>query len=146
MPLLRVEGEVDSPRHFDFHDLAALPGQVVEVGTLLPGREGRAVQLRALLDPVGIKQTATHITLSATNDSCAASVPLAAVADRGILVDRLGSTPLPLAKGGPVRFYTVGVEECARGEVDACANVKYLTAIRLTIGPGEDTRRVVASD
>jgi hypothetical protein len=61
MPLLRVEGEVDSPRHFDFHDLAALPGQVVEVGTLLPGREGSAVQLRALLDPVGIKQTATHI-------------------------------------------------------------------------------------
>ena len=140
MTLLRVEGEINTPRSFAFDDLAALPGQVPDVSTLLPGREGGGVQLRTLLDMVGPKQTATHITLAATDGTYSANVPLAAVADRSVLVYRLGHNPLPAAKGGPVRFYIVGVEECATGEVDACANVKFLHTIRLTIGPGEDTR------
>jgi DMSO/TMAO reductase YedYZ molybdopterin-dependent catalytic subunit len=142
MLLLRVEGEVDSPRDFDFHQLAALPGQVEDVSTLLPGRQGSAIRLRTLLDTVGIKPTATHITLSATEDTFSASVPLTAIADRGVLVYRLGPKPLPTAQGGPVRFFIVGVEECATGEVDACANVKYLTTVCLSRGLGKDTRRV----
>ena len=140
MALLHVEGEIETPRGFEFDDLTALPGQVPDVSTLLPGRAGGGVPLRTLLDVVGPKQTATHITLVATDGTYAASVPLAAVADRGVLVYHLGDTPLPIAQGGPVRFYIVGVEECAIGEVDACANVKFLSTIRLTIGPGEDTR------
>jgi hypothetical protein len=85
---------------------------------------------------------ATHITLTATEDTFSASVPLAAVADRGVVVYRVGAEPLPRIQEGPVRFYIVGVEECNLGEVDACANVKYLNTIRLTVGPGEDTRQL----
>jgi hypothetical protein len=49
----------------------------------------------------------------------------------------------PMATSPPVcrcSFFITNVEECAIGEVDACANVKFLGTIQLTIGPGPDTR------
>ena len=51
----------------------------------------------------------------------------------------LGQATLPVTQGGPVRFY-IRLEEGTTSEVNACANVKSLRTIRLTIGPGEDTR------
>jgi DMSO/TMAO reductase YedYZ molybdopterin-dependent catalytic subunit len=140
MTSLRVEGEVDTPREFRFTDLAALQGQVPDIGALIPGREGGGVWLRALLEATGVRPQASHITLHATTGDFSASVPLAAVHDRAIVVYRVGDAPLPAAQGGPMRFFITNVEDCTTGEVNACANVKGLGTIQLTIGPGADTR------
>jgi 2-dehydropantoate 2-reductase len=140
MTSLRVEGEVRIPREFRFVDLAALPGQVPDIGALLPGRMGGGVWLHSLLEATGARPQASHVTLHATDGDFSASVPLEAVRDRAIVVYRLGDAPLPTAQGGPLRFFITNVEECAIGEVDACANVKFLGTIELTIGPGTDTR------
>ncbi len=138
--VLRVDGAVHSPRDFEVADLAALPAQIPDVGTLIPGRQGRAVRLRALLDATGLQPQATHITLHATDGDFAASVPLAAVLDQAVIVYQLGNAPLPPDQGGPMRFLIPEAEACAVGEVDACANVKFLGLIDVTDGPGKDTR------
>ena len=140
---LRVEGEVEAPREFGFADLAALPGQVPDVGTLVPGREGAAVRLQALLDAVGVRARAGHLTLLSSDGKFSASVPLAAVRD-AVVAYRLGDQPLPPEKGGPLRFFIPKVEQCAQGGVDACANVKFLGCICVTTAPGTDTRPTTA--
>ena len=139
MSQLRVEGEVHSPRALSFSDLALLPEQIPDVGQLIPGREGGGVRLRSLLQVVGLKETATYITLVSSDGKFSASVPLEAVRD-AVVVYRLGNAPLPPQKGGPIRFFIPNVEACAIGEVDACANVKFVGLIRLSHGPGADTR------
>ncbi|MCZ6871920.1 MAG: molybdopterin-dependent oxidoreductase [bacterium] len=143
---LRVEGEVGKPQDFDFAALAALPGQVPDIGALIPGREGGGVWLRSLLEASVAQPATRHITLQATDGNFSASVPLEAVVDRAVVVYRLGDDPLPADKGGPIRFLIKDVEECTIGEVDACANVKFLGVIQLTQGPGIDTRPTTARD
>jgi DMSO/TMAO reductase YedYZ molybdopterin-dependent catalytic subunit len=105
MTSLRIEGEVHAPRAFRFADLAALPGQVPDIGTLIPGRQGGGVWLCSLLEATRARPQASHITLHATDGDFSASVPLAAVRDRAIVVYRLGDAPLPAAQGGPMRFF-----------------------------------------
>jgi hypothetical protein len=136
---LRVEGEVESPREFGFRELAGLPHQVHDIGAVIPGREGGGVRLQSLLSAVTIKAPVTHVTLASTDGAFSASVPLAAVRD-GIVAYRFGTQPLPADKGGPVRFFIPNVEQCAIGGIDACANVKRLGFIRLTVGPDADNR------
>ncbi len=53
---------------------------------------------------------------------------------------RLGDAPLPRELGGPLRFLVPDTGPCAADEVDACANVKFLARLELTVGPGRDTR------
>jgi len=142
---LRVEGEVATPREFGFTDLATLPNQVPDVGTLIPGREGGAVRLRTLLDEAGVQDRATHVTLHATDGDYSASVPLEAVIDRALIVYRIGDAPLTEAQGGPMRFLITDVDACGVSEVDACANVKFLRTVQLSQGPGTDTRPSAAS-
>jgi hypothetical protein len=139
MKSLRVEGEVQHPRDLSFADLAALPGQVSDVGQLIPGREGGGVRLQSILEAVGPTQAATHVTLVSSDGKFSASVPLETVRE-AVLAYRLGNDPLPANKGGPMRFFIPHVNECAIGEVDACANVKFVGLIRLSHGPGADTR------
>jgi 2-dehydropantoate 2-reductase len=140
MTSLCVEGAVETPRVFSFADLASLPGQVSDIGRLIPGRTGGGVWLRALLEATGVRPQASHLTLHASDGTFSASVPIEAVCDRAIVVYRCGEEPLPAAQGGPIRFFITQVEACAVGEVDACANVKCLGTIQLTVGPGIDTR------
>jgi len=137
--LLRVSGEVEVERQLTFADLTALPAQVADVGALVPGRVGSAIELRAILDAVAVRPPATHVTLTATDGRFSASVPLAAVRD-AVIVYRLGDEPLPQSQGGPLRLLIPKVEECALGGVDACANVKFLGEIQLTVGERADTR------
>ncbi len=143
MERLRVDGAVERPREFGFDDLAALPGQVPDVGALIPGRDGHGVRLQSLLDAVGVRPEVTHITLTSTDGRFSASVPLAAVRE-AVVAYRLGNAPLPHDKGGPMRFFIPNVEQCAVGGVDACANVKFLGRIHLTTTPGVDTRPTTA--
>ena len=50
--------------------------------------------------------------------------------------------PSPRKRGGPVRFFIVDVESCAlgAGEVDRCANVKFLHRIDFSTERGPDSR------
>jgi DMSO/TMAO reductase YedYZ molybdopterin-dependent catalytic subunit len=135
---VRVDGEVERSLTFGFVDLAALSEQVAHVGTLLPGREGSAVRLRTLLEAAGVKQHATHITFSARADNFSASVPLAAVIDRAVLVYRQGLTPLSTRQGGPVRLFVTDIESSDVESINACTNVKDLDHICLTVAPQTD--------
>lgn len=136
---LRVEGEVQNAGAFNFNDLSALPHQVPDISQLIPGREGGGVRLHAILEKVGLTPTATYLTLKSTDGKFSASVPLAAVRD-AIIAYRLDDTPLPEKKGGPFRFFIPNIHECAVGEVDACANVKFLGLVHVSHQPGEDNR------
>lgn len=139
MERLRVNGAVQAPREFGFDDLTKLPGQVADVASLVPGREGAGVRLQSLLDAVDVRPEATHVTLTSTDGGFSATVALAAVRD-AVVAYRLGSESLPREKGGPLRFFIPNVEPCAVGGVDACANVKFLGCIQLTTAPGPDSR------
>jgi len=139
MPLLRVEGEVEKKLDLSFEDLSRLPGQIADVSALIAGREGGGVQLKSILEKAGLKSAARFMTLKASDNSFAASVPLEQVAN-GIVCYRLGSEALPVKKGGPVRFFLDPAATCKNPALDGCANVKFLSSIRLTKEPGEDTR------
>jgi len=136
---LVIEGEVESPCSLTFNDLASLPDQIDDLSTVVPGRTGGAVRLRAIFERVSVAPEATHLTCESSEGGFAASVPLEAVR-AAVVAYRLGDGPLPADLGGPLRFFIPQVDECARGEVDPCANVKYLARLRLTRGPGRDTR------
>src|SRR2546423_2558756 len=100
---LRIEGEITRPGEFGFDDLAALPDQIVDVGTLAPGREGGAVPFRSLLATVGVSAAASRVTLESIDGSFSQEAPLAAL-QSAVLVYRLGARPLPSDHGGPVRL------------------------------------------
>jgi len=84
---------------------------------------------------VGIGEQATYITFTATADQFSASVPLADVVDRAVLVYRQGLEPLSATQAGPVRLYVTDVESCDSEVLSACTNVKNLDHIRLTVAP-----------
>ena len=139
MTRLSVDGGAGTPQQLGFDDLAKLDGQVADVADLVPGRRGGGVRLDAILAAVRADPAATHVTLSSTDGTFSASVPLEAVRD-AVVVYRLGGEPLPESLGGPLRFLIPAVDKCAVGGVDACANVKFLGSIRLSRGAGRDTR------
>lgn len=139
---LRVDGLVAQPGDFTFDALSAFPedGQVRDVSRFHPKRPGDGVTLRALLDRVRPEPSATYLTLHATKDNFAASIPLAAVVDEAVLVYQLNGEPYPEAKGGPFRFLIKNPAACHTDELDDCANVKFVDRIELTSGKGRDTR------
>jgi hypothetical protein len=131
MAALRIEGAIARPLAFDFAALAALPDQIDDVGTLVPGRSGGGIRVAQILDLAGPDPAASTVTLLSADASFAAEAPLAAVRD-GILVYRLGDGPLPTDRGGPLRFLLLDSASCAPdGKPSACSNVKQLAAIRI---------------
>lgn len=139
MTHLRIEQEGKPAQTLDFDALSRLNGQIADVGTLIPGRVGAAVRLQAILDHVEPASDLDYLTIESTDGGFAASVPLAALRN-AIIAYRLGNGPLPEDKGGPLRFLIPNDEGCATGGADACANVKFVGTLRLTRGPGRDTR------
>ena len=127
---LRVEGAVRATRAFGFADLAALPDQSPDVGTLVADREGGAVPFRTLLDEVGVSPAATRVVLESLDGRFSQEAPLASL-QSAVLVYRLSDDPLPADLGGPVRFLIPDVEECGVG-VDRCTNVKALGLVRIS--------------
>lgn len=141
-PLLRVHGEVERPGEFTFARLAAIDAahQIADVSQFDPKRQGIAVRLAGLLSAVGAKPTAAYIGLHAKADNFHASIPLAAVRDRAIVIYGLNGTGLPFSKGGPFRFYIPDHAACRTDDIDECANVKFIDEIEFTIERGFDNR------
>ena len=142
LPILSVSGEVAAPRSLTFADLATLPAeyQVVDVSRLVPGRKGDAVTLAGILALVQPKGTAKWLGLHAARDDFHASIPLAAVSEKALVIYRLDGQPLPAKSGGPVRFFIPDFTACHTHEIDECANVKFVDRIELTAEKGFDNR------
>lgn len=140
--LLRIDGEVAQPLELTFADFQGFPeaDQVRDVSRYHPTRQGDGVTLQAVLDRVQPKESATYLTLHASRDDFAASIPLAEVAGEGIVVYQMAGAPLPVERGGPIRFLIRDPAACHTAELDDCANVKYVDRIELTAGRGRDTR------
>ena len=139
---LVIDGAVANPLRLGFDDLAALPAadQIPDVAPLHPGRKGHGVDLRAVLRLAAPRPEARFLTLHADRDDFHVSIPLDAIADRGMIVYRVGDGPLGPSQGGPIRFLIRDPASCHTAELDDCANVKYLSRIELTTGRGRDTR------
>lgn len=142
VPTLRIDGEVEQPLDLTADDLAAFEddAQVRDVSRFHPSRRGDGVTLEAVLKRAKPTVRATYLTLHATRDDFAASVPLEAVRSEGIVVYSLDGEPLPVEKGGPFRFLIRNPAACRTDELDDCANVKFVDRIELTAGRGRDTR------
>lgn len=141
-PPLRMHGLVAVPLSFTWQQLRDLPAdlQVADVSQLVPGRSGTAVRLDALLKMAQVDPAATHLGLHASQDDFHASVPLAMVRPRGLILYDQANQPLSVKQGGPFRFLIVDYASCRTAEVDECANVKFLDTLELTRGKGFDNR------
>jgi hypothetical protein len=141
-PTLRIEGRIAEPRTIGWHEFHAFPDvhQVPDVSQLVAGRQGNAVRLDGLLAVVGIDPAVTHLGLHAAHDNFHASIPLAHVRTRGLILYAVNGKPLSREQGGPFRFLIVDYASCHTDEIDECANVKFLDSVELTCGKGFDNR------
>jgi DMSO/TMAO reductase YedYZ molybdopterin-dependent catalytic subunit len=98
------------------------------------------VLFEALLRLAGPHPDANYVTLHADRDDFHVSVPLEPVRAEGIVVYKLEGRPLGPENHGPTRFLVRDPSACHTGELDDCANVKYLARIELTVRRGRDTR------
>ncbi|HKA56810.1 MAG TPA: molybdopterin-dependent oxidoreductase, partial [Candidatus Binatia bacterium] len=105
-PLLTVEGLVQNHLSLTFPQLGSYPAeaQVADVGQLVPKREGRALRLQALLAAARPLPEAKYLTLHSADGSFSASITLAEVRDRALLVYQKDGKVLPDNLGGPIRF------------------------------------------
>jgi DMSO/TMAO reductase YedYZ molybdopterin-dependent catalytic subunit len=140
--VLRVTGEVARARELTFADLRAIDArhQVPDVGELAPGRRGEAVTLRGVLELVEPRAGAKYLGLHAAADDFHASIPLAPVWERGLLIYARDGRPLAPEAGGPARFFIPDHDACRASEIDECANVKFVDHLELTERPGFDNR------
>jgi DMSO/TMAO reductase YedYZ molybdopterin-dependent catalytic subunit len=140
--MLRIDGEVAAPLDLDHAQLAAIgpAGQIADVRTIDPKRRGRAVRLAALLELARPHPQAAYLTLHSSRDDFHASIPLAAVRDKALVIYGLDAAPLPESAGGPVRFFIPDYAACHSAEIDECANVKYVDRMELSIVRGHDNR------
>ena len=137
---LTIDGEVDNPVTLSWQQLRDLDAhwQCVDIGPLVPGREGEAVTLAGLIELVQPGPDVDYLGLHAANDDFHASIPLAEIVNRGLLVHSINAQPLDPAGGGPFRFYIKDFASCQAAEVDECANVKFVDRMEFTIGKGHD--------
>jgi DMSO/TMAO reductase YedYZ molybdopterin-dependent catalytic subunit len=140
--MLTIAGEVARQCTLTFDDLAGIAAehQVADVSRLVPGRKGDAVKFAGILQLVQPKATAKYLGLHSATDNFHASIPLAAVAERALVIYRLDGQPLPAKAGGPVRFFIPDFAACHTDEIDECANVKFVDRIELTAEKGFDNR------
>jgi DMSO/TMAO reductase YedYZ molybdopterin-dependent catalytic subunit len=140
--VLTISGNVQSPCSLTFADLAAIGAehQVADVSRLVPGRKGDAVKLAGILELVRPQESAAWLGLHAAADDFHASIPLAAVADKALVIYRLDGQPLPPKAGGPVRFFIPDFAACQTHEIDECANVKFVDRLEFTAEKGFDNR------
>lgn len=118
-PILIVQGP-EGVRKLGFDDLSALPGQIPDVRTIVPDRQGQGVWVRNVLPDLPDAQVVFH----ADDDRFSASVSLALVREKGFLIYGMDGQPLPASYGGPMRLLIPGHD-------DRCANVKGVARIEI---------------
>lgn len=140
--MLNISGAVDDQLNLSFEDLAGFDraDRIDDVSALDERRQGTAVRLGAILRRAASSDEASHVTLHST-DGFAASVPIEDVRDVGLLIFSVNGSPLPDSAGGPVRFLVPNPAMCGTAVLDACANVKHVCRIEVTVGQGRDTRQ-----
>lgn len=140
--LLRITGEVTSPRELTFADLAAIDAQhqIADVSQLAGGRSGTAVTLEGLLQLAKVRESAQYLGLHSTADNFHASIPLGGVRAKAFLIYQLNGEPLSVKAGGPCRFFVPDHLACHSAEIDECANVKFVETLELTATKGHDNR------
>jgi DMSO/TMAO reductase YedYZ molybdopterin-dependent catalytic subunit len=140
--VLRIDGEVERPVALTFADLEALEekDRVRDVSRFDPKRHGDAISLLGLLALVGPRDSAVYLGLHGTLDNFHASIPLAPVRDRGLVIYRRDGAPLPVSAGGPFRFFIPDYAACHAADIDECANVKFVDHLELTAERGFDNR------
>jgi DMSO/TMAO reductase YedYZ molybdopterin-dependent catalytic subunit len=140
--ILTIDGAVDNPLALTFEDLCAIPKpeQVADVSRFHPKRRGDGVTLESLLAQARPRSEANFVTLHAEKDDFHVSVPLDLLRREGVVVYRHEGKPLGPENHGPIWFLIRDPLVCQTGELDDCANVKYLDRIELTIRRGRDTR------
>jgi DMSO/TMAO reductase YedYZ molybdopterin-dependent catalytic subunit len=145
--ILIVEGAVDRPLRLTFADLEAFPeqAQIRDVSRFHPTRKGDGVALDVILDRAGVHPSANYVTLHAERDDFHVCVSLEPLRGQGIVVYRLGVDRLAAEHGGPIRLLIRDPSLCHTGELDDCANVKYLSRIELSERRGRDTRPATES-
>jgi DMSO/TMAO reductase YedYZ molybdopterin-dependent catalytic subunit len=134
---LRMMGELDEPRDFDFAALRAIDEQLVESSPLLAGREIAAVRLSRLLALAGVQPNARSLVAETADGRYLTALPIDA-ADRCLIVYRVGEAALPLGLGGPFRLLT-------QGRIGS-SDIKALGAIYASDRPyldDSDTERIV---
>lgn len=132
---VRIEGAVVQPLSFDRAAIASLPTEHhVDVSTVMSGMKGRGIRLRGLLDVPALAIGADHVAFHASDGTYSACLTLEQAREHGVLVYELDGASLPDTRGGPFRLITPGLG-------DLCANVKGVTRIEVTKGPGRDTRQ-----
>lgn len=115
--------------------LRALPAaaQVADAGLLVPGKQGRAVWLAALLERCGGAQGAQFLCLQSSDPGFVVSLPLSELPRGALVVYELDGEELPAKKGGPFRLLVPGHD-------DECVHVKSLARIEFAFARGRDTR------
>jgi len=144
MIILRFEGAMSNHLELGFDDLLGMPeeNQVLDVSRFHPTRRGDAVTLASLLERARPDAGVTHLTLHADRDDFHVSIPIEAIRDQGLVVYKVDDRTLEPDQGGPIRLLIRDPSACHTGDLDECANVKYLSRIELTVGRGRDTRPV----
>lgn len=140
--LLRITGEVTSPRELTFADLCAIDVQFQfpDVSSLAGGRKGTAITLDGLLQIAGAKASAKYLGLHSAADNFHASIPLEGVREKAFLIYALDGQPLSTKAGGPCRFFVPDHLACRSAEIDECANVKFVDTLELSAAKGHDNR------
>ncbi len=133
--VLRMDGAVVQPLLLEPAAFGKLPegAQVRDLSGVLPGKKGRGVRVKAVLELPAIQPGADHVTFHSQDSQFAAALTLEQAREFGVLVYELDGEPLSTKKGGPFRLVAPGLG-------DLCANVKGVNRIEFTKGPGKDTR------
>ncbi|MCA9071873.1 MAG: molybdopterin-dependent oxidoreductase [Planctomycetaceae bacterium] len=126
--LLKIDGEVQHPQAISFDQLAAIDDRYQETDMTRYGMKfpSDAVKLRGILEMVGINSAAKFLNVHSSPDDFHACVPLEPIRETALLIYRLNGEPLEPKAGGPVRFFIPEHVPCKTGELDACANVKFV--------------------
>ena len=141
-PSLRIDGEVGQALTLTFDELTQWSDEsrVADVSQLDASRRGVAIRLAAIMEKVQVGADATHLGLHSSLDDFHASIPLAPVVDRGLLIYSVDNQPLDVKAGGPFRFFIPDHSACHVDEIDECANVKFVDHLEFTNGKGFDNR------
>lgn len=122
---VRITGVAGRSVEFGREVLAALPGQVADVATVVPGRAGEGVWLRDVLAAAELTAD-SEVVFAAADGLTTAPVRVGDVGDAVLVFARRGE-PLTGAEGGPFRLLAAGRSPCG--------NVKGLVGIRAIDAP-----------